>query len=250
MSNEKDARGAGARESSALASPIVCPGCKAELTGETLANELGFGCCKKCQAIFVVPGGVAPAGAEGSYRASFGAPAGLQVVRGGGNEVTAAWRYERGGTPRMVIVAALMLGGVAALLAYSFGNGVKVWPLVVAFPLLLLGGTISYTVLITLVQWQRLQVRSGKLVIGSGPLPMPGSRTELDASTIANVYVRLRLQQAGPSRNGAPPPMFAFYDVRVQAEKMDTPVATLMQPDRALAVVDAVRAALPNASRP
>lgn len=237
-------------ESSALAGPVVCPGCNIEHTGETLANELGYGCCKKCQAIFVVPGGKAPEGAEGVFRSSFGEPDGLEIARLGENEVTTSWRYERGGTARIVVIAVVLLTGAGALVTWSIKNGVLVWPLVVAFPLLLLGFTLSYAALIMVVQRQRLEVRNGKLAACSVPLPVPGSRAEFEASTITHVYVRLRLQPAGPAKAGLPPPVFAFYDVRVQHEKMDMPIGTLMDPGRALAVVDALRSALPNVSRP
>lgn len=245
MTKPKKTTSASGRETSALAR-LVCPGCKVEHTSETLACEHGFGCCKKCQAVFVVPEGAAPAGAEGIFQSSFGEPSGIEIVRHGDGEVTASWRYERQRTLRMALLAVALLGGCAALVTYSLSNDVKVWPLIVAFPLLVFGSTLTYTVLITLVQWQRLEVRSGKLAICSVPLPIPGSRAEFDAASVTDVYVRLRLEPAGPAKNGEPPPVYAFYDVRMRFEKMDMPIGTFFHVDRALAISSALREALPG----
>lgn len=234
--------------SSAIATEVRCPKCGVELGAETLAQESGFPCCRKCSAVFVWPDDHPPEGSP--FKTSLGEPRGLEIVRStsetGTEEVAVSWRYERNRTPQMAALALALIGGVVALFVYWSRSGHPIWPWFAAFPLVVFGCTLSYTVVLTLAQWQRLEVKGGKLAIRSVPLPIPGAKAEFDASAVSDLYVKLRLEPAGPKKKGSdePPPVYAFYDVRILFEGMDMPIGAFLDVERALHVATELRAAL------
>lgn len=239
---KKAKRSAPGGTDAALASTRRCPQCGVELGDGTLAIEGGFPCCRQCSAVFVLP--AEPDGEASPFKTSLGEPVGLEVLRHDGGDVAVQWRYERRRTPQMALLALAMIGGVVALFVYWSHNGHPVWPWFAAFPLAVFGTTLTYTVVLTLAQWQRLEVRGGKLAIRSVPLPIPGAKAEFDARAISDLYVRLRLEPAGPAKDGQPPPVFAFYDVRIHFDGTDMPIGTFLEVERALHVATELRAAL------
>ncbi|MFO0610984.1 MAG: hypothetical protein U0414_00250 [Polyangiaceae bacterium] len=206
---------------------LRCPQCKTEGPASDFADEQGFACCKKCQSVFLAPEGA------GAFKSSVDTPKGLRVVRDEG-EISIGWQHDRRPATRLVIMILVLASGVAGLVYYWLGHDKPVWAIIVAAPLAMLSVLMTYTLLLMLVQWQHFDVKKGKLEIRSGPIPVPGARGEFEAKDVSDAYVRLRLQPAGPARGGQPPPMYAFYDVRLRVEKMDTPIGTFPEADRAV----------------